>query len=57
MKKVHVSQYDQTMHVSASRKTAISENNATLEDLKSAQDEVLPTTQGKMAMVSAKQDP
>ena len=45
------------MHVSASRKTAISENNATLEDLKRAQDEVLPTTQGKMTMVSAKQDP
>ena len=45
------------MHVSASRKTAISENNATLKDLKSAQDEVLPTAQGKMAIVSAKRDP
>ena len=36
------------MHVSASCKTAaISENNATLEDLKSTQDDVLPTAQGK----------
>ena len=45
------------MHeVSTSRKAAISENNATIEDLKSAQDDVLPAAQGKMALVSTKQD-
>ena len=43
------------MHeVSTSRKAAISENNATIEDLKSAQDDVLPAAQGKMALVSMK---
>ena len=43
------------MHeVSTSRKAAISENNATIEDLKNAQDDVLPAVQGKMALVSTK---
>ena len=43
------------MHVSASCKTAaISENNATLEDLKSTQDDVLPQLRAKPTKVMEK---